>query len=131
MERTHDMAKGSEPEAPTRRFTEYLGMMERGGLNAELGGELKGLLDAIKATGKKGKLTLTLDIEPIGKGEVETVKVGTAIKVTAPDPARQPTIFFLDDELNLSRSDPRQSDIEDKLRSIPGGRDGGGRRDED
>ena len=91
-------------------------------LDAELGEKLTELIDAIQASGKKGSLTLKLDIAPMEKTSVESVKVATEIKLTKPLQDRRPTIFFIDDDLHLTRRDPRQHDIEDSIHSLPGGR---------
>lgn len=99
-----------------RPFADWLVEQRRGLLHAELGEGLNELLDAVVELGKPGTLTLTVHVKPAGVGD-ETVFVSDAVKVNKPQADRPAALFFVDDERNLSRENPRQLSFE-TLRAV-------------
>lgn len=91
---------------PERQFTDVLTEVRRGQCELELTDGLRALVEAVETTGRSGTLTLKLDISPNGKGEAVFVK--DTITVKKPQVEGQASIFFIDDEHNLTREDPRQ-----------------------
>ncbi len=69
------------------------------------------LVGDIRATGKGGSITLTLEIAPVTKGNTTTLVVVDAIKVKPPRIDPGSTIVFADEENHLSRRDPRQPEL--------------------
>lgn len=106
-------------EAPTqvRPFNAVLQELRGGSAHAELGEALVELTNACIQTEKSGTLTLTIKVSPSGDGM--TVLVTDDVKVKAPVPAKQPTLYFPDQNGNLSRRNPAQPEL--PLREIPGG----------
>lgn len=96
-----------------RSFTHLLPELQKGRVNDEITQKLAEVAQAVIDTGKKGSVTLTLNVEPTGDGAA--VKVKDALKAVVPEPDRRATLFFVGDDGELSRSDPRQTDIEDEL----------------
>lgn len=76
-----------------------------GGAVEELASELRSLSAAVCATGKAGKVLLTIDMKPNGK---DAVTVTDKVDVKLPKPDRSSTMFYVTDDAGLSRRDPRQ-----------------------
>lgn len=89
-----------------------------GRVHEQVSEEMHTLLAAVAEHGKKGSLTLTVSVEP-PKGAVDggplAIAVDTALK--APKAATPPAIYFVDDEGNPTRNDPRQMALD--FRSAP------------
>lgn len=64
---------------------------------------LRQVVSAVRRTGKKGKVSLTLDVSPNGEKGLEVT--GT-VKAAAPQLAFGKSFFFADDEGNLTRRPP-------------------------
>lgn len=79
----------------------------RGGLCVEeLGEALRAATEAVKQTGKKAKVCLTLAIEPNGQapaGEIESVFVNDDIALKLPVPKKRASIFFVNERNDLMR----------------------------
>ncbi|MBA9003762.1 hypothetical protein [Thermomonospora cellulosilytica] len=93
-----------------RPFAAVLQELARGQVHDEASERLHELVDAVREHGAKGTLTLVLEVAPIAKGDVSALTVTG--KVTAKPPVgTQASAFFVDDAGNLSRRDPRQTEI--------------------
>ena len=90
-----------------------LGQLRRGLFIEDLDVELAALVDAVRSTGRKGSITLKLEIGMASKGDDMALKITDAIKVSAPQPERGDTIMYATADGRMSRRDPRQMDIED------------------
>lgn len=89
-----------------------------GRTHEEIGVELHQLLEAVKAHGKKGSLTITVVIEPPSNGvEGAPLPIGIEYATKAPKAAAPKNLYFLDDEGNPTRQDPRQMALD--LRTAP------------
>lgn len=91
-----------------RPFIDTLRDIEAGGLLDELSEAQFQLIDAIRLSGKSGKLVIELNYKPDGRGQM-TIKAD--VKVKEPELSRGTSLFFLTPEGNLSRRDPRQQDL--------------------
>lgn len=105
--------KGNELEADEetgelRPFVSWLAEQRQGATEVELGEALNELNRAVLETTKKGTLTLKITVAAAGD---EMVIVSDEIKLSAPEPARSANIFFVDDEANLRRENPRQGKL--------------------
>ncbi|MEO1187991.1 MAG: hypothetical protein AAFW60_02885 [Pseudomonadota bacterium] len=84
-----------------------------GALLVRLDEELAALVEAIEETGKKGAITLKLNIKKNGEG---AVTVSPEVKTDIPSNPVGDALFFIDGS-SLSRRNPEQMDIEDELQA--------------
>ncbi len=110
------MPDTTKDETHIRPFAEFLQQQRRGALHGEISEQLHDLLQSVKETGKAGSLTLQIKVKPAAKGNAEQVLISDLTVAKKPQTERPESIFFLDNEGNLSRSDPRQ--IELPLREV-------------
>lgn len=100
-----------------RPFADWLREQRKGLTHDELSDALHELIAAVNDTGKAGTLTLTIKVAPLGKtGDV--LQVTDAVKLTPPKRDRDASLFYTDDDGNLSKSDPNQPAF-DSLREVP------------
>ena len=90
-----------------------LGDLRRGVFIDDLEREMAALVDAVRDTGRKGTITVKIDIGLASKGDAMTLKIGDSISVKAPQPERGDTIMYATADGRLSRRDPRQMDLDD------------------
>lgn len=93
-----------------RDFSEVITDLRGGRTHSELSAALTEATEAAMKTGKMATVSLTIKIKPQGNRQVEVLD---AIKRTIPEPNRQPTIMFIDDDGTLTRSDVRQMRLDD------------------
>lgn len=85
----------------------------------ELSGEFHNLLEAVRAHGKKGTLTITLVVEPPATGvDSAPMPIGVESTLKAPKATAPKSLYFLDDQGNPVREDPRQLPL-DVFRTAP------------
>lgn len=77
--------------------------------------ELKDLIQAIKATGKKGKITLSLTITP-DKNDARIVTLDPDYKIDKPRKKFASGHAFVADDFSLSRDDPAQLELLEERR---------------
>lgn len=97
----------------TKDFTEVVDAIDAGGLTQELNEKLQKVVQAVRETGKKGSVSLTLSIDMKGA----QVEVTSKVKTKAPNPDRPAQFFYYDEDGNLFGRDPRQTEID--FRSTP------------
>lgn len=91
----------------------FLASHLNGRTEEELSAEFHGLLDAVRAHGKKGQLVITIVVEPPANGvESAPMPIGVESAVKAPKPTPVKSLYFLDDDGLPVRDDPRQMSIE-------------------
>ena len=90
-----------------------------GRANEEISDEFHTLLAAVNEHGKKGALTITVTVEP-PKGHIDGAPVAISIDsvLKAPKASAPPSIYFVDDDGNATRNDPRQTAAFD-VRDLP------------
>jgi hypothetical protein len=94
-----------------RGFIDTLKDIREGELLAELPEKLRQLVEAVKATGKKGRLQLTLDVSQADAG---MLIVNDDVKLSLPQPTKNTkTVFFVTENSELTRRDPRQPSLPD------------------
>ncbi|WP_037616348.1 hypothetical protein [Streptomyces aureus] len=99
-----------QPQAPVAAF---LGSHLNGRTDEELSREFHQLLDAVRAHGKKGQMVITIVVDPPANGvESAPMPIGVESTVKAPKPTPVKSLYFLDDEGNPVREDPRQMQID-------------------
>lgn len=106
--------------AVTPRMNTYeqtLREMRHGRSLAELSEELARLIEAVKTTGKAGALTYIIKVKPASAGDTVTVQIEDDVKSKVPVAARGSSIFFVNENNTLQRTDPRQREFE--IRELP------------
>jgi hypothetical protein len=100
-----------DPRAVTApQFTEILGFINRGALLEETTVCLAELVQAIRDTGKKGSITLVVDVEPF-KGSDETLNVAGRVSVKLPKALAHASVMFTDAKGGLHRDDPNRPQL--------------------
>ncbi len=97
-------------EIQVRPFADVLRDLGRGAVIDEAAVLLQDLVRAVRDYGKKGRFTLTVEVQPM-KGNAQALMV-TAAAVTKP-PSGEPIsgMFFTDEVGNLVQNDPRQPQL--------------------
>lgn len=95
----------------SRPALDVIGDLRRGKAHHDLTERLHDLIAACMDTGKKGELVLKLTIEPDPDDE-SRMKVSDQIAVKTPQRTQKPSLFFVDTDGNLTRSDPAQTSID-------------------
>jgi hypothetical protein len=110
------------PAGTSGVFLNTIAAMNGGTVMNDLDDALREATKAALDAGAKSKVTLELVISPNGTGAGETplLKVEDKIKVSVPKKPRQPSVFFGDDEHNLTRRNPNQEEM--KLTGLDGGK---------
>lgn len=100
---------GESEDRRVRPFAGWLQELRRGALHDEVSVALNDVVEAVQMYRKPGSITLTFNIKPVGAKD--NVMVSDDVKVKLPGPDRPEALFFVDEEFNLTRSDPRQMEI--------------------
>lgn len=93
-------------------LVDILGQIRGGAALNDASRELAELIRAVKEVGKKGKLTLTIEVEP-DKTDATVVTFQPEVTVKTPKRAYAKGIFYIDERTgSVSREDPRQMEME-------------------
>ncbi|MEF8794005.1 hypothetical protein [Thiohalorhabdus sp.] len=92
-------------------FLTNLNTQRGGALMDELGDEYRDLIAAVRETGKKGKLTLELEVKPGGGEDNEVIHVKDNVKMTVPEHDRKPSVYFSTQNNELTRQHPEQQEL--------------------
>jgi len=103
-----------------RPILETLGIIRKGALMNDLSEGLAKVTEAVRNTGRPGKLVLTLAVKPSGKGSVvRMVTLEDEVTVKLPPANKESSVFWMTPDGGLSRSDPDQYEL--GLRPVPSG----------
>jgi len=111
----------SDDELVIRPFADFLREQSKGTTHDELSEGLHALTQRVRDTGRKGSMLLTITVAPLDK-DVDRLVVSDAIKLKLPEHDRKASLFYPDENGNLSRTDPQQLAFE-SLREVPAGVD--------
>lgn len=75
----------------------------RGATNAELTDALRRVVAAVRDTGNKGSISLTIKLESL---DGTALSVADSIRVSIPEQTREPSIAYADRNNDLSRNNP-------------------------
>jgi hypothetical protein len=106
-----------DPEAPDALFSDALRQTQKGKPLGRVSTHLRELVEAVKATGKAGKLVLTVTVDP-KNSEATLVGIGFAVKLTLPQLPIPAGTFYTDDTGGLCRNDPNQEELNFKPQVI-------------
>lgn len=90
---------------PGKPFSDVLGELQHGELLHELTLATYKIVERVMETRKPGKIKISLDFSPTGKG---TVNVAANFTVKEPEHDRETTTFFVGKDYSLQRNDPAQ-----------------------
>jgi hypothetical protein len=89
--------------------TDLLREIENGQFVADMTAKINEIVAAVLEVRKNGKLTISLDFKPTGKG---TVNIDADISAKVPEHDRPTSTFFVgNDNVTLQRRDPNQPDL--------------------
>ena len=94
---------------------DILASLGRGHFIVDAGRKCWELTEAIVDVRAKGKLVITLDIEPGGfakDGRVNQFVIRPEVKITKPEHPQGKSIFFVTPDNKLTRNDPDQEELE-------------------
>lgn len=100
-------------------FLNLLQNHRRGEVLSDLADAVREVTEAVRATGKGGKISFTLKIRQAAKSGAMVVE--DEVKTTLPKSEAEGSIFFADDAGNLLREDPNQRQL--PLRTVAGGQE--------
>ena len=98
-----------EIKTPNNAFSNLLSQFRDGESLHELSDKLALLVEAVRSTGKPGKLSYTLILKPSGDAVVVT---DDEVKLKIPTAPREAAIFFVTEEATLVRDNPNQRQLE-------------------
>lgn len=98
-------------------FEKTLRELRNGHALSDLSEQLTAVVASVRATGKSGELRLKLAVKPASRGETVTVLVEDEITTKLAKLDRPNTIFYSTEDNLLTRTDPRQ--IEMELKAVP------------
>ena len=101
-----------------RPFADALIELSGGRTHTELSEQLHALIAAVRDTGKKGSLTLTITVSRMKNASENTLTVTDDVKAKLPAHDRNVSVFYADADGNLTRRDPNQLVFE-SLREVP------------
>ncbi|SKM82331.1 Uncharacterised protein [Mycobacteroides abscessus subsp. massiliense] len=99
-----------------RPFADFLRELNKGRVHEELTQGLHDVVEAVKATGKSGTLTLKLKVAEQKNTVMLTIE--DDVVVNPPKASRQTSLWFVDKDGNVSRSDPSQLDFS-SIQAVP------------
>lgn len=91
-----------------------LSLIHRGNFMINCGRKMQELTDAIKETGKKGRIVISLDVAPSGlkHGRVSTVEIRPDVSIVKPKHDQGKVTFFVTEDNKLVREDPSQAEMD-------------------
>lgn len=97
---------------PVRPFTDVLRDLGRGHVSDEASAALTDLVQSVVATGKKGRVTIHVEVEPF-KGSTTTLMVSARVDSKMPQAEPVAAVFFPDRNGQLHRNHPDQPTFEE------------------
>ena len=92
-------------------FPKAIFEIDNGATLGEFAAALQALNNTVREVGKAGEITLTISVSPASKGNTDVVMVRSKIKSKLPEATRRQTVFYLDDNNQLVRNDPKQQTL--------------------
>jgi hypothetical protein len=92
-------------------FPKSIFEIDNGATVNEFAVALHALNTSVREVGKGGEVTLTISVSPASKGNADVVMVRSKVKAKLPEASRRQTVFYLDDNNQLVRNDPKQQTL--------------------
>lgn len=99
--------------ADATEFGSVLIDLDRGKVHDDATTRLADLIEAVARTGDKGKLTLTVEVEPQDPktfADTGVLLISGKVEAKLPVPTRAPSIFYADGLRKITRDDPHRED---------------------
>lgn len=96
-------------EVTLKPFAGFVQEQRGGALHGELSHAFADLVQAAVERGKAGTLVVTIKVSP--NSDQQTVTITDKVKLTLPEADRGAAIFFADEHGNVSRQNPRQTEL--------------------
>lgn len=109
------MSDTEQQQVANNLYTRTLCDIRNGDCLNEASNELGRLIQAVRETGRSGKLTIEMRIEPAGRGDVSRVFIEDTITAKIPKPQKARALFFTTEEGGLQRKDPNQTEMDLKV----------------
>lgn len=92
-------------------FSQTLKDLRQGQADIDVAKALEELIGSVRATGRPGRLTLTVTVAPLNKGDGNQVTVSDAVKLTKPSVQTGVTVLFTTEDNSLQKRDPKQPEL--------------------
>lgn len=89
-------------------FSEQVAYLAKGTLNEEATEELAELIKAVRLTGKKGSITVKLEVSMLDKSSEDAMRISGDVTSKKPTPDTPVTVMFSTGDGDLLRDDPEQ-----------------------
>lgn len=112
-----DTTPGTKTGTDRAEFAATLIEIDRGKVHDDAGDRLAELVAAVNHCGGKGKVTLTIEIEPVDPetfAETGVLAISGKVESVIPRPKRAAAIFYTDGKNRLTRDDPQRIDPRDR-----------------
>lgn len=104
-----------EQNIANNAFAVTLSEIRNGDCLNEVSNEMGRLIQAVRLTGRAGKITLKMKVEPASRGDVTRIFIEDQISIDIPKPQRAKALFFTTEEGGLQRKDPNQLEMDLKV----------------
>lgn len=111
-----DTEQSEDGGGTVRPFAATLQDINNGDVADQLSTDMQTLVAAVRELGRKGSITLKVEVAP-RRGNASALNVTARVETKLPAPEPVESVFFADDDGNLSRTDPRQMQFD--LRTVP------------
>lgn len=91
-------------------FATTVSTMRGGAADRAASAALEKVVEAVRATGKAGSVSLKITIQPLKDGDGE-LEVKAKVGLTLPAEDIKSAIYYADDDNHLIRTDPRQGNL--------------------
>lgn len=108
---------GTTAETAESEFSAVLLDLDKGKVHDDGTARLADLIEAVCRTGGKGKVTLTIEVEPQDPETFEgdgVLLISGKVEATIPRPKRAASVFWADGTRAVTRNDPSRNDPRDR-----------------
>jgi len=102
----------TQPAPTSNSYEKTLRELRKGAAITELSEKLAALLQAVRDTGRPGQLVHKIVVSPASAGDVLTLTFKDKVDTKLPERPLPATIFYLNDDNTVQRTDPRQKEFE-------------------
>lgn len=115
---TIDLETGEVTAAETQSpdsFSTFVLNHSHGDFSRDASQQFNQLIDEVGITGKKGSITIKIDVAPGGGADSAQLSITDKIDVKLPKPTRPSSVYFFDGNRDLSRDRPGYLTVEQEI----------------